>query len=338
MSVLKAELRRRLWATILEMVAQSSLDSAMPARISPAEFDTEAPSNNNDDEIGESTILLRPHPDGIYTATSMQIMLLDSLPTRLRILQILNGLHSEISYMDVLELSSKVIDACRLCSRFMKENEENGVTLFHRNLLDYLVRRFLIPLHCPFAGKAHTNQLFYYSLKVSLDTALAIISPELDDSFARLMAIGGALFKEGMRSASTVMSLELIAQVEAERLDGTLQCNSRYRELLKQGVRDMILLSTKRIRQGETNVKNHMFLSMIMAQSEAIEAGTSCELKVAQSARDSLELCLDLLRTRVSSVSLGLTNDMSLGSTSLAEDEDGYGFDFDFLFPDGGFS
>lgn len=331
MSVLQAELRRRLWATILEMVVQSSLDSAMPPRISFEEFNTEAPSNNNDDEIDESTAALQPRPKTTYTATSMQLILLNLIPTPLRILQLLNGLHSELSYTDVLALSAE-ITAYQSCSSFMKENEEFDVTIFHRNLLDYHVRRFIIPLHCPFASKARTNPLFYYSLKVSLDTAMAIISPEPDESFSCLMTIGGGMFREGIRCAMSVISLELLAQIEAQRLDGTLHNNTQYRELLKQAVKDMISLSAERIRQGEANIKGHMFLNMILAQVEAIEAGTECEFKMAQSARDSLEFCHDLLRTRVGTVSLSSPNHAGLTSAGLYGGQEGYGLDLDFKF------
>ncbi|KAJ5955155.1 Transcription factor [Penicillium viridicatum] len=93
MSLLQAELRRRLWATVLEMAIQSA-DSAMPPIISLNHFDTEAPSNYNDDEIDESTIELVPHPTSTYTTSSTQLILLDSIPTRLRILELLSGLKS----------------------------------------------------------------------------------------------------------------------------------------------------------------------------------------------------------------------------------------------------
>ncbi|EEU36577.1 uncharacterized protein NECHADRAFT_14180, partial [Fusarium vanettenii 77-13-4] len=193
MSLLQAELRRRLWATILEMAVQSSLDTAMPPRISFDEFDTEAPSNINDDELDETSTTIQPHPKTTYTQMSMQLILLDSLPTRLRILQLLSDLHSELSYVDALALSSK-----------------HATSPFHRNLLEYLVRRFMIPLHCPFASQAHVNPLFHFSLKVSLDASMAIISPQPDDSFGRLMSINSGLFREGLRYAFTTITFELI--------------------------------------------------------------------------------------------------------------------------------
>ncbi|RYP07680.1 hypothetical protein DL764_002364 [Monosporascus ibericus] len=284
MSVLQAEIRRRLWATILEMVVQSSLDSAMPPRISFDEFDTEAPSSINDEEVGESTTALRSHPKGVYTATSIQLLLLDSLPTRLRILHLLSSLRCEFSYQYVLKLSSEVTEACRAYSSFVKENEGSGIRPFHLNLLDYLVRRFMIPLYCTFASRARMNPLSYHSLKVSLGVSLALLSPEPDEGFSRLMA-GRGWFREGIR------------------------------DLLKQALRDMISVSMERIRCSETNVKNHMFWSMVMAQTEAIEADNPCEQKVAQSARDSLEFCHGLLQTRAASASLPSPNGTGLTST-----------------------
>ncbi|RDL37480.1 Uncharacterized protein BP5553_04913 [Venustampulla echinocandica] len=338
MPVLQAELRRRLWATILEMVVQASLDSEMPPRLSLDEFDTEAPSNNNDHEMDESTIVLEPNPKGTYTTASMQLILLDSLPTRLRIVQLLNGLHSELSYVDVLKLSSDIVDACRACSTFIKENEGSGVTAFHRNLLDFIVRRLLIPLHGPFASKARANPLFYYSYKISLDTAIALISPEPDEGFSHLMALGGGLLREGIKDSATTISLELIAQAEAQSLDGTLDRNSQYRETLKQAVRDRISLSVVRIRHGETNIKIHAYLSMIVAHVEAIESGSSCELKIVQSVRDSLVFCHGLLEEQASAVSLPSSNDMDI-ATSLDSEQEGFAFDFDlgFFGPDVGF-
>ncbi|KAI1090189.1 fungal-specific transcription factor domain-containing protein [Rostrohypoxylon terebratum] len=333
MPVLQAEIRRRLWATVLEITVQSSLDTAMPPRISFDDFDTEAPSNLNDDEMDESTTTIQPHPKSTYTTTSIQLALFGLLPTRLRILHLLNGLHTELSYLDALALSSEITDQYRTCNAFMRENEQSGATPFHRNLLDYLVRRFLIPLHCPFAGEARTNPLFYYSLKVGLDSALSIISPEPDEGFSRLMALGGGMFREGIRFSLTVITRELIAQLEAQRTDGTLHRNPQYIHLLKKAVQDMNELSIERIRRGETNVKGPMFLSMILAQAEAMEEGVSCDLKVAQSAKDSLELCYDILQARTGTMpSPGPTAGLTPISLSGAQGDYGLNLDFDLDF------
>jgi hypothetical protein len=192
----------------------------------------------------------------------------------------------------------------------------------------------LIWLHIPFASEARTNPLFYYSLKVCLDAAMAIISPEPDDGFSRLMIIGGGLFREGIRHGSTIIFLELLAQVETQRLDGTLHCPSQHTGLLKQTARDLISLSLERIQQGETNIKSHMFLYMMMAQVEAIEAGTSQEFNIAQGAVNSLKLCLGLLRTQADAATVPCPNDSSLASSFADGQGYGFGLDLDPFSPD----
>lgn len=339
MSLLQAEVRRRLWATILEMIVQSSLDSAMPARISPDDFDTEPPANYNDSDMDESTEVLGPQPAGTYTSTSIQRLLLSSLPTRLRIVQLLNGLRTELSYADVLELSAELTKIYQDCSSFIRDNETSGMTPFHRNLLDYFVRRFMIPLHCPFASQARTNPLFHYSLKASLDAAMVILSPETDASFSNLMAVGGGMFREGIWYAATIVTLELIAQTQAQRLDGTLHRNSQQRDLLKQAVRNLITSSTERIEKGETNIKSHMFLSMILAQTEAVEAGASVELGIAWSAKESLKFCQGLLQKQIDALSLPSFSAEDFISINLEDgQESGLDFDLDSFLSDAGFS
>ncbi|KAI0903382.1 hypothetical protein F4823DRAFT_618764 [Ustulina deusta] len=337
MSLLHAEVRRRLWYTILEFLVQSSLDSAMPPRISLEDFDTECPSNNNDDEIDESTTALQPHPRGTYTSTAMQLLLIDSLPIRLRIVQLLNGLNSELAYPDVLALSPEITSACRACNKFVTNNKGAGVTVFQRNYCDYLVRRFLIPLHCPFASEAHTNPLFHYSQKVTLETSLAMISPEPDDDFSRLMATGVGMFREGIRYATSTVALELLVQAQAQRDDGTFQNSTRQLELLKQAIHDIAVLSWERIRQGETNIKAPLFLDIVLAVANSPDKDALCEFTMVKNARDSLILCHDILETRARAAPSPSPNNSSLTSSSLDGDQDAFGLEFslDFFFPNG---
>lgn len=304
MSLLEAELRRRLWATIVELTLQASLDSSLPPRISLDEFDTEAPANFNDEDLQESSDSTRPKEEG-FTSTSVQIALLRSLPTRLRTLQSLNSLRSALSYSDTLKLSQQIVGICQIHTRFMKDHADAGITAFQRNMLDYLVRRLLIPLHCSFSNEARTNPVFQHSLKMNLETAVAIISPEPDEGYSQLMLIGGGMFREGIRYANTVIGLELIAQAEAQSLNGNCWGrNAEYIDWLKKLIHDMKDLAWRRIVHGETNVKSHMFMNMILAQVSCIQRSVPCEHEVAQGARDSLQLCYEVLKERAGSFPL----------------------------------
>ncbi|KAI0970164.1 hypothetical protein F4678DRAFT_437701 [Xylaria arbuscula] len=335
-SLLQAEVRRRLWYTILEFLVQSSLDSAMPPRISFEDFDTEAPSNNNDDEIDESTTVLQPHPRSVHTSTAIQLLLIDSLQSRLRIVQLLNELHSELAYPDVLALSPEITNACRACSKFATVNAGAGVTVFHRNYCDYLVRRFLIPLHCPFASEGRRNPLFHYSQTVALEAALTFISPVPDESFSRLMATGGGTFREGFRYAAATVSHELLVQAQVQRDDGTFLSSTRRLEFLKQALHDVAAWSWERIRQGETNIKGPMFMNIVLAVADSPHKDTLCEFTMAKNARDSLVLCHETLETRARAAPLPSANDGSIASSNLDGDQDfGLEFSLDFFFPNG---
>ncbi|KAH6984471.1 C6 zinc finger domain protein [Ilyonectria sp. MPI-CAGE-AT-0026] len=315
MSVLQAEVRRRLWATILELAVQSSLDSWMPTRISLDEFNTKPPSNVNDEDMDKSTMTLLPHPQDTFTATSIQLAILASLPVRLRIVQLLNGMHSDLSYPKVLALSSELSEALRKCSSLARDS--NGkCTVFHRNLLDYLVRRFMIPLHLSFNNQAEENPLFHYSLKISFDAAMATVTPEPDAAFHRLMVTGAGLFREGIRYAIMTIGHELLSLVEVQRQDGTLHRTGQHRDVLKQTVRDMIALSAERIQLGETNVKSHMFLSMVLAQVEALETDGPVDVQVARAAKESLGFCHDILVARAANAQA-----VSVATTPGAEAE-----------------
>ncbi|CAK7207675.1 hypothetical protein SEUCBS139899_010486 [Sporothrix eucalyptigena] len=52
LSFAQSEMRRRLWATILELVVQSSLDQGMPPLISTDDYDCSPPLNLDDDQFG----------------------------------------------------------------------------------------------------------------------------------------------------------------------------------------------------------------------------------------------------------------------------------------------
>lgn len=346
---LQGELRRRLWATILELVVQSSLDSWMPPRISLDEFDIEPPSNLNDEDLDESTTVVQPQLNSSFTATSIQLTLLESLPVRLKIVKLLSSLYSEPAYPRVLELSLALTEALQSCSSKTKHNSTAHCNPFRRNLLDYLIRRFFLPLHMSFSSRSREEPSYRHSRQASLDAALAIISPEPDARFRRLMAMGGGMFREGQRCVLTAVGLELIAHAEAQRLDGTLGRVSAYRDMLKRATRDLLALSEERIRLGETNVKSHMFLHMILAQVGAVEAGAPVELEVARGARDSMEFCYGILSSRAASV---LESSEAPGNAGVAavgiggyqdyENYNMYGvgvdFDWDSMMSDVGFS
>ncbi|KAK3900908.1 C6 zinc finger domain protein [Staphylotrichum tortipilum] len=281
-SVFQAEIRRRLWATILELVIQASLVAWMPPRISLDEFDTEPPSNINDDDLAESTTALHPHPPATLTSTSLQRALLASFPARLAIAQLLNTFHpAHRSYNLALTLTTQLTSSLQSqATKFAFANP------FHRNLLDYLTRRFLIALHFPFSLHARGNPMFHASHRASLDAALALLAPLIppeadrldpDGRFGRLVILGGGLFRDGIRGATAVVCLALISHTETQLTTGSLPLTSLPRAALKQTVRSLLARAAERIvtPRAETSVRRHMYLSMVLGLVGAMENASS---------------------------------------------------------------
>lgn len=121
-SVLQAEIRRRLWATIIELNVQFSVESGMRPLVCFDDFDTEAPANINDEDIDENTGASPvSKPSDVFTETSVQIILLSSLKTRIEILQVCNTLNTEPSYEVVSRLGEIMTKECKASGSFVRK-------------------------------------------------------------------------------------------------------------------------------------------------------------------------------------------------------------------------
>jgi Fungal specific transcription factor domain len=122
MKPLQAEIRRRLWTTIIELNVQSSVESGMKPLVSFDDFDTEAPANVNDEELDENTsVSFVSRPSSVFTQTSFQIILRSSLRTRIEILQVCNTLNIDPSYDEVSRLGEIMMKECRASGAFVRK-------------------------------------------------------------------------------------------------------------------------------------------------------------------------------------------------------------------------
>lgn len=322
MSPLHAELRKRLWASILELNTQASLDSGMPPLINYDDFDTEPPGNFDDADLDENmTWLPEQKPKTVYTQTTLQILLHESIATRLKVVHMANNFRSEPSYEEVLAIGSTLTKALREHNTFINNvnsssfenldsiSQKPYVSRMYRNMLDLWIRRFLLALHRPFAAKAQTDLRFYFSRKVCLDCAMTMLTyktsdpgdpslePGKQDDYTRLKTMSGGFQKGLLVHAAMVIFAELLSQIDEE---STFTEQSRAaREPLKQALRDIADLSALRIAHAENNIKGHLFISVVLAQVEATERGISAETMVIDAARNSAEICMGLLSKRI---------------------------------------
>ncbi|KAE8445746.1 hypothetical protein EG329_012925 [Mollisiaceae sp. DMI_Dod_QoI] len=303
MSIFHGEMRRRLWATIMELGIKESFGTAMPPLVSMDDFDTEPPANINDTDIHQETKTALISRDLItFTQTSLQIILLQSLPSRLEIARVTINFRSEPSYDDVLRLHSDITTASRTAQSFKTISNNQSLTPFHHNYFDFILHQPLISLHLPWAVKARTNPQFYFSRKICLDTCLSIVSFSPSTDYLRLLTLGDGIWCDIGKLPPLVIALELIMQLEEEALNPLPPSAhaKAMREPLIQAIRDTIRLKGERLREGGMNAKCHLFSSMTLGQIEAMEKGEDVEQGIAEAAIKSLRESKAILEERVS--------------------------------------
>ena len=104
MTLLKAELRRRIWGTILELAVQSSIDSGNLPIISLDESDTRMATDCDDEDLVETEGSVTSQPAGKFTDMSVALIFRESLPIRLAIAKFLNSMQSRGTYSETLRL------------------------------------------------------------------------------------------------------------------------------------------------------------------------------------------------------------------------------------------
>jgi hypothetical protein len=274
----------------MEMNVQASLDSGMPPIVSMQDFDTRPPSNIDDTDMDDSTREISPRPHSISTDTSLQIFLFDCLRPRLDILRMMNGLNPDMTQDEVVALTSEISNYCNKSRDFVKKDVENRGEVFRHNMADLLVRRFLLSLHRPWACSAHASPLFYYSRKISYDTAALLLSPPEDGHFTNLLLRGSGIFKNRMIHVSLALASELLIDIQEKGSSTLTQQPWDYRAMLVAAVYEAQSQSAQRMKLGETNVKLHMKLSVVLIKAESLLPGQSLQERMIQSARDSLQM------------------------------------------------
>jgi len=235
MPTLHAEIRRRLWATVLEMVLQSSMDSGGPPLVTVSDFDTRQPSNFDDEQLTENEQPPPvPRPLSSFTQTTVQLALLRSFPTRLAIAQYVSHFNTASSYEVTLRWNSELTNACRALSATLHPSYDPAgvlpkrLSLFQLRLAEHMVHRFFLALNHPWL--AQNNPAYYFARKMCIETALKLYraiatgSPAGDsgtasqtDDFTRLATCGHGAFRSVPMLAVLSICLELLWQVQEDQ-------------------------------------------------------------------------------------------------------------------------
>lgn len=181
------EMRRRLWATMLELELQTSIDRGMPSAAVGVSSDSAAALNINDEDLMlDCDQLPTSKPSSQYTTCSFLHLSAASFSLRVSVNSLANDLASRSRYEEVLNYEERIL---KELEKLPNWKDLEGTSNMAHLLLDIQLRQFLILLHAPFARQTDTtNPRFSLSRMVCLNAACEII-----DKHSQLASSGNHL-------------------------------------------------------------------------------------------------------------------------------------------------
>lgn len=178
-SVFDQEIRRRLWATIVELELQTSIDRGMPSASAGISSDSDTVSNLDDEELTvECETLPCSKPWSQHTASSFLHISRVSFALRVSLTSRVNDLSTPLLYEEVLDYEERIMKGLQRLPRGALAGEDRstrGISAVASTLLDVQLRQFLILLHAPFARHADANSRYSLSRMICFNAAANII-------------------------------------------------------------------------------------------------------------------------------------------------------------------
>ncbi|KAI5289911.1 hypothetical protein KEM52_000626 [Ascosphaera acerosa] len=151
-SVYFSEMKRRIWATIVELDLRASLDRGMQPTILADSYDCEPPSNIDDRDLRETaTAFPKARPPEVATDSSYQTVLSRSLPLRLHICALVNAPRFKVSADELIDLDAELTQFIAEVPHWKDDLDSDSVEkqehMLARLHIVGVLRRFQLALH-----------------------------------------------------------------------------------------------------------------------------------------------------------------------------------------------
>lgn len=294
----EAEIRRRLWTTILELTIDCSLEAGVPPVISDDDFDCGLPSDLDDSDLdlGSASDHV-PKKHHVPKTSTLQTLLGHSIPIRLSIARFVNGLKPH-SYQEVLRLDGEYRAAHRKLAAHVKSTR-HALSPFQLQYCELAMARSLFALHIPYMCIAKRDPAYHYSRNTCADAAVRLLQRSLPASliqepvlvtmreavgitapceeYGHAVLCGFGPFRSIHFQAAMALAAELAVSTET-RYDtpGPQAHDLRGLEMLLL-LRSCVAWSRHRIWTGHENFKDYIFLAALLASLEAATEGVSAQ-------------------------------------------------------------
>ncbi|RDL32693.1 uncharacterized protein BP5553_09149 [Venustampulla echinocandica] len=326
----EVEMRRRLWATMLELSLQLCFDEGLPAPLASESYDCETPSSIADEDLTMGAV----SPDrSNFTPSTILMLLARTQRLRLRILHIVNAPGVSKDYDEGHRLAAELNAVCGANMDMLRSIKTPKPTRFQTKLLDLFTRPFVLALHEQFPDQAVTKSSDYYSRRMRMEAAAQILANPLlsvptlakhpvsdlgfaealsrspspsttrpfaakstaleRDAYAALCIRGHGHFALVQRQATMVLCLDLISELEENAFpitDGA--CRRQLRDVVRGGVR----VFERRVRAAGGTHSTREFLIFTCASTYIDAMLRGCQAReideaVVEAARAALAVC-----------------------------------------------
>ncbi|XXG98986.1 N-acetyltransferase 10 [Hypoxylon texense] len=282
--------RRRLWAAVLELNVQESMNSGYAPAFASNDLDT-----------GDS-LSTAIKPWGESTQNLFQFLLMKTMPVRWRIARYINSQYDQRSLDEGMSLSQELMATLHECHKYIESSRMSCTppTGFQTKCFDLLSHRFLFALHQPFAVQATRNPSLYYSRKVCRNTSLLLLSTlsdSGDDDFRRLCLSGPGTFSDVLRKSALYICDELTYGLQTDLPLSRNPASMLVQKEMQKAVAKYLDLTLLRIEGGNTGTKCHILVSCLLAYVDALQAEASVQERVSMALETSLGDCYTRLKS-----------------------------------------
>lgn len=312
MPILQAEIRRRLWTTILELELSASFEAGSCPLISEDCYGCQLPGNYDDAQLIPGAISAQEQVLDKATDSTFQLVLGQSLCLRLRVVKILNHHVSVNRYEETLKLTKDLLAASREQSAKFESFGLKAAS-FGRRYVETITRRCLLALHIPFMPLSFINPSYSFSRQMAVETAIELAYSltfpadnekvpsnfslprnslhKEDEDILRLYAWGSGPFRSLPWQCFFVIASELLAishgafgEIPLFAASNRSLRSYELRMLLQRGVQHM----EKRLKFVGVNIKDFVFAAAFVADIESRDQMDEKSLEAFQHAASIL--------------------------------------------------
>ncbi|KAF5602222.1 Zn(2)-C6 fungal-type DNA-binding domain-containing protein [Fusarium pseudocircinatum] len=205
------EMRRRLWATVIELDVQASIERGMPPNVRIGDFNIKSPLNVDDEKLEESMQdSLVGMPIATLTNTSFQELLYRSLPVRLKICAFINGCCEEVDFDKVLELEEELGQALRDIPEWdspQADPRQHRTATYIKNMLGIVLHQYILLLHFHFLVRIISSSKSLICRRARLEVSTKIL-----DYYQRLIK-EETLPEQACRTGLTLAALSICHEI-----------------------------------------------------------------------------------------------------------------------------